>query len=63
MVPGRARTYGGEQVGAGQSENHPKSVKKSPWNGRYVICTFMIICTGCDLIVSRSQQRVFPDCN
>ena len=26
--------YGGEQVGAGRSENHPKSVKRSPWNGR-----------------------------
>ena len=32
--PGRARTYGGDQAGEGRSENNPKSVKKSPWNGR-----------------------------
>jgi len=30
-VPGRARPYGSEQIGRG--ENHPKSGKKSLWNG------------------------------
>ena len=32
IVPRRSRIYGGEQVGVGRSENHPISVKKSPWN-------------------------------
>ena len=33
QVPGRARTYGGEQVGAWWSHNHSKCGVFCPWNG------------------------------